>query len=208
MPRGGARVNSGPPPDPNALRRDRPSDKDGWRTLPGPRTEPAPPWPLQPDIKRRALKATSEAELANIEDQLPNAISRQKTALAKKASQLRREITALDFELEAQGTAETELWAELWRSPQAHAWAELGWYRDVAQYVRHKVLGEMGSLDDAKEARQWSDRLGLNPAAMLRNRWRVGGAGPTERPTPAKKSPAKRSSARDRLRVVRGSDEA
>jgi hypothetical protein len=47
MPKGGARVVSGPPPDPNALRRDRPSDKSGWTTLPAEgRADPAPEWPL------------------------------------------------------------------------------------------------------------------------------------------------------------------
>lgn len=41
---GGARAHSGPPPDPNALRRER--DKAGWTTLPAERTGPAPEWPL------------------------------------------------------------------------------------------------------------------------------------------------------------------
>jgi hypothetical protein len=43
----------------------------------------------------------------------------------------------------------------------------------VAQYVRHKVLGELGDINDAKEARQWSDRLGLSPMSMLRLRWGI-----------------------------------
>ena len=47
MASGGARARSGPPPDPNALRRDRQSDADGWVTLPAEgRTDPAPAWPL------------------------------------------------------------------------------------------------------------------------------------------------------------------
>ncbi|WP_446697431.1 phage terminase small subunit [Streptosporangium vulgare] len=47
MPRGGARVVSGPPPDPNALRRDRPADKSGWTTLPCEGRPGDPPeWPL------------------------------------------------------------------------------------------------------------------------------------------------------------------
>lgn len=47
MARGGARPVSGPPPDPNALRRDRPSDAAGWTTLPaGGRQGPPPDWPL------------------------------------------------------------------------------------------------------------------------------------------------------------------
>ncbi|MGW1278027.1 phage terminase small subunit [Streptomyces tsukubensis] len=46
MPRGG-HAASGPPPDPNALRRNRKSDASGWRTLPAEgRTGPVPEWPL------------------------------------------------------------------------------------------------------------------------------------------------------------------
>lgn len=45
MASGGTRARSGPPPDPNALRRDR--DADGWTTLPvAGRVGDPPPWPL------------------------------------------------------------------------------------------------------------------------------------------------------------------
>lgn len=47
MPRGGARVNSGPAPDPQALRRERTADKEGWVVLPSEgRKGNAPAWPL------------------------------------------------------------------------------------------------------------------------------------------------------------------
>jgi hypothetical protein len=47
MTKGGARSRSGPAPDPNALRRDRSGDRDGWTTLPvDGRTDPPPAWPL------------------------------------------------------------------------------------------------------------------------------------------------------------------
>lgn len=53
MPRGGARVVSGPAPDPTALRRDRPADAAGWRTLPAEgRTGAAPEWPLTDETVR------------------------------------------------------------------------------------------------------------------------------------------------------------
>lgn len=46
MARGG-HANSGPAPDPNALRRDRPSDKAEWVDLPAAGREgPPPTWPL------------------------------------------------------------------------------------------------------------------------------------------------------------------
>jgi hypothetical protein len=65
------------------------------------------------------------------------------------------------------------MWAEIWGTPQAVAWERLGWTRDVAQYVRWKVLAELGDLDSAKEARMWSDRLGLNPKAMRTLLWEI-----------------------------------
>ena len=43
----GGHARSGPPPDPNALRRDRPSDKAEWVELPAAgRVGPPPQWPL------------------------------------------------------------------------------------------------------------------------------------------------------------------
>jgi hypothetical protein len=57
MPRGGARVRSGPPPDPNALRRER--DADQWDHLPeGGRQSDPPPWPLaKPTVREKTLWA-------------------------------------------------------------------------------------------------------------------------------------------------------
>lgn len=47
MARGGARSNSGPPPDPDALRRDRKTDGE-WVVLPASgRTGAAPTWPFE-----------------------------------------------------------------------------------------------------------------------------------------------------------------
>lgn len=49
--KGGARGRSGPPPDPNALRRDK--DTSDWTTLPSEgRDGPVPEWPLADQIKR------------------------------------------------------------------------------------------------------------------------------------------------------------
>jgi hypothetical protein len=202
--KGGARVNSGPPPDPNALRRDRASDRNGWTVLPEEGYSGAiPEWPLIPDVTAEAnrdfaLKCAEDLvdELAEAED------ARTRAALKKKLETANRTVTVLDRQIEAQKELEQTLWNDLWRTPQAVVWFSLGWTRDVAQYARHKTRAELGSLDDAKEARQWSDRLGLNPAAMLRNRWKIG---PAAAPAPATKpTPAKRSSSRSRLTVVDG----
>lgn len=69
---------------------------------------------------------------------------------------------------------QTELWADLWSTPQAVAWERLGWTRIVGRYCRLVLVAEVEM--DAKfmaEARQLEDRLGLTPMAMLRLRWRV-----------------------------------
>jgi hypothetical protein len=51
--RGGPRARSGPPPDPNALRRDRDKDAAGWVALPAEgRVGDAPDWPLSDPSER------------------------------------------------------------------------------------------------------------------------------------------------------------
>lgn len=94
---------------------------------------------------------------------------------------------------------ERELWAAIWRTPQAEAWHRNGWARDVALYVRFFCIGETGRLDEAKEARMWSDRLGLNPAAMLKNRWRVAVDEVAEKRT---EKTAEKTKTRRRLKVA------
>jgi hypothetical protein len=166
MPRGGARINSGPPPDPNALRRDRADDRDGWTLLPScGRLADAPPWPLL----SHAGQATDLDTHVNVE---------------------------------AWDRRELAVWVDIWATPQAVAWDRLGWTHDVALYVRMLVGAEAGDFKAAGEARQWSDRLGLSPAAMLRNRWKVveDELGPRRATTPTRT----RTSARDRLKAGGG----
>lgn len=75
---------------------------------------------------------------------------------------------------------ELELWGVVWHTPQAVAWEQLGYIREVAQYVRWKVRAELGDMDAAKEARMLADRLGLTPMSMLRLRWEIVGDGAAE----------------------------
>lgn len=70
------------------------------------------------------------------------------------------------------------LWAELWHTPQAVAWEELGWSRVVARYAC--LLDAVENPADGKpnaallaEVRQLEDRLGLSPMAMRRLQWEV-----------------------------------
>lgn len=156
MPKGGARAFSGPAPDPDALRRDRPSDRNGWTELPrSGRQGPLPEWPLPVPMT----------------------------------------------------APEVDVWERIWRTPAAVAWESFGWQDDVAMYVRFLVLASAGDVKAASEARQWSDRLGLNPAAMLRNRWKI-----VDKPVAAVSTPptagkrtrraSSTSSTRSRLTVV------
>ncbi len=71
---------------------------------------------------------------------------------------------------------EQDLWLELWRTPQAVAWADLGWTRAVARYARLVIESESGTANAAllAEIRQMEDRLGLSPMAMKRLQWEIG----------------------------------
>lgn len=66
-----------------------------------------------------------------------------------------------------------ELWAEMWATPQAIAWEELGWTRVVARYCRKLLDAEKpdSSTGLLSEVRQLEDRLGLTPMAMKRLMW-------------------------------------
>lgn len=207
MARGGSRVNSGPAPDPQALRRERPEDRAGWTILKAEgRKGKAPAWPLLGDIERTARLDIIGRQVEELEDELNHCtVARTRKSLETKLAKVYQEQAVLARILESQREIETEVWVSAWKSPQAIAWEKLGWTREVAQYVRHKVLGELGSLEDAKEARQWSDRLGLNPAAMLRLRWKIAPTSVTQ-PASTGRTPAKKKAtgSRQRLKVLDG----
>lgn len=110
----------GPPPNPNARRRNARPD---WRRLPTTgRPGDPPPWPMG-----RAGKAV------------------------------------------------LDLWAQLWASPQALAWEDLGWTRVVARYTKLLVAAEKSDapIGLLGEVRQLEDRLGLSPMAMRRLQWEI-----------------------------------
>lgn len=164
----------GPAPKPAGTRQRRNATVPMVALPSGGRQGKAPEWPLIEDlsleVKRAALLAKAEA----IQDDL------EETDSIKSQKKLQREMDAalaavklVERQMEAQKKLEVDLWNDLWATPQADMWEKLAWHRDVAQYVRWKVLAEMGNLEAAKEARMWSDRLGLNPLAMLRLRWEI-----------------------------------
>jgi hypothetical protein len=69
------------------------------------------------------------------------------------------------------------LWTELWATPQAVVWEDLGWTRVVARYCRWVVAAENEHAEPPvallAELRQLEDRLGLSPMAMARLRWTI-----------------------------------
>lgn len=134
----------------------------------------APAWPLVEDLSMLVKRAALMARADELQDAL------EETDSIKARKKVQRDMDAalgqvdlIDRQIAAAKTLEVDLWNDLWATPQAEMWEKLAWHRDVAQYVRWKVLAEMGNLEAAKEARMWSDRLGLNPLAMLRLRWEI-----------------------------------
>ena len=164
----------GPPPK-NAHNRARRNATVSMTRLPMEgRTKRAPNWPLIPDVVLTARRQMLVAKVTSLEEDLAELEGTPKAnGVERRLDQARERLYIVDAQLREQRKLEARLWTDLWKLPQAVEWERLGWTRDVAQYVRHKVQAELGELDAAKEARQWSDRLGLTPLAMLRLRWEV-----------------------------------
>lgn len=74
MPRGGFHGRGGPAPNPDALRRDRPSDAATWTTLPAERVGPTPEWPLP-------RPTTRELEIWHQEWRRPQAVEWERLGL-------------------------------------------------------------------------------------------------------------------------------
>jgi hypothetical protein len=77
--------------------------------------------------------------------------------------------------IKRQSKREKELWARVWATPQAVGWERLGWFDEVAIYVRLLVASERPKCPAIilGERRQMADRLGLSPMSMLRLRWEI-----------------------------------
>lgn len=162
MPRGGPRVNSGPPPDPNSGRSAR--RQGDWTVLPFEGFQgPVPEYPF------------AESDFA---DPSPSI------------------------------NAEQEFWRALWRKPQACMWAHR--VDTVAMYCRTYVEASKPGAPAAYRTlcRQYEDDLGLSTAMMLKLRWKIAedetAAKRAEQAEAEKAKGVKPSSARDRLKAVRG----
>lgn len=159
----------GPPPNPNAVRR---NPRVGVIVLPAEGYKGrTPKWPLpeNPRLTARIRLIRDELELLE-ERELDEELSRTERT---KLTRLRERLAIAEAERDAIVEGEKDLWRKLWRTPQACQWAKLKWDRDVAQYVRHKAAAEVGSLDDSKEARQRGHHLGLTPKGMKDLMWTI-----------------------------------
>jgi len=74
-----------------------------------------------------------------------------------------------------QSEAESSAWVELWATPQAVAWARLGWTRTVARYCRVMLEAEESGAQPAllAQATAMEDRLGLTPKSMRLLLWEI-----------------------------------
>jgi hypothetical protein len=86
-----------------------------------------------------------------------------------------RTAPAPEWPLSRPTKAEAELWADLWTKPQAVQWERQESERTVARYVRVCIAAEKPKAPAglSAEARQFEDRLGLSPMAMLRLKWEI-----------------------------------
>ncbi|MFE5309713.1 hypothetical protein [Isoptericola sp. NPDC056605] len=165
----------GPAPKHPSTRARRNNPKADFRTLPSKgRAGAAPAWPLQPDVDRVAARELAQDRVASLQVELGEAEDgRTKGRLRRELSKNEMLVATLTLQIEQATDAEVALWTELWATPQAVIWEEAQAHREVAQYVRWKIRAEQGNLAAGTEARMLSDRLGLNPLALLRLRAEV-----------------------------------
>lgn len=165
----------GPAPKHPSTRARRNNPRSDFRSLPARgRAGKVPPWPLRPDVLKTAELELARDRVAALQVELEEAEDgRTKGRLRRSLDKQEMTVATITLQLEQATDAEVSLWADLWATPQAVIWEEAHAHREVAQYVRWKVRAEQGDLDAAKEARMLSDRLGLNPLALLRLRAEV-----------------------------------
>lgn len=181
MPKGGARNRSGPGLDPNSLRSaDR---KVVLTALPSEGYAGEPPeFPL-PRIWRWVMLVEGKERIRTT-DQAATETFRDR---------------------------ELEVWAEQWRTPQACAWARESWrWSTIAEFCRLKTVVELEPDANASlvaQLHRFRDQIGLTPAGLKENGWAIAKDETAEK-RETRKAPAKRSTARDRMKVVQGGDGA
>lgn len=110
----------------------------------------------------------------------PNARRRNARPAMRRLPAVGRRGDPPAFPLAKPTVPERALWAELWATPQAVAWEELGWTRVVARYVRVAIMAENPKRitptlagKAMTEARLLEDGLGLSPKGMASLGWEI-----------------------------------
>lgn len=107
---------------------------------------------------------------------------------------------------EARRDREEVLWAWAWTTPQAAAWAKEHWrWPIVAMWVRTMVLCESSDATAADKGslHRFADQIGMTPAGLKENGWKVAADQLAEKR--AEKAPAPAvPTARDRMKALRG----
>jgi len=164
----------------------------------------APAWPLGADVTIDSEIEMIKLEIKDVDNEIEwEGAARRRSALRRGRDRKVKRQRELEALRKAASRLEKEIWSGLWKTPQATQWERRGWYREVAMFARHQAKAESGSLDDAKEARQREDRLGLNDVAMLRLRWEVAPAAAPATRTPQRRS-QRNASKYGGLKVVSG----
>jgi hypothetical protein len=164
-----------PGPAPKRTRARRNDSKSGFVTLPlKGRPGDAPEWPLSADVSTMAGKRVADNMVCELEEALADeSDGRKRRTILSQLQKAQIAAETLGARLEMQGDAEAGLWRELWATPQAVEWERAHAFRAVATFVRWQIKAENGDIEATKEARMWSDRLGMNPLALQRLRQEV-----------------------------------
>ncbi len=117
---------------------------------------------------------------------------------------------APDFPLDGPTARELEVWAELWRTPQACAWSlpsESWRVLTVGMYCRTLVRCEQPDAGASLigQLHRFADQIGLTTAGLAEMGWAVAtDEVAVKREESSEEAPAARKSSRDRLSVVNG----
>ena len=108
---------------------------------------------------------------------------------------------------------EADLWAWLWRTPQACAWSmpsERWRLQTIGLYVRTFVICESGdgTAADKGALHRFADQIGMTTAGLREMGWKVAVDEVAKRSAEKPAAPQQRVTARDRLRVLSSADGA
>lgn len=117
--------------------------------------------------------------------------------------------TVPEFPLPDPNEREVELWGWAWSTPQACAWEREPWrWHSVAMWVRTAAICETddATAADKNSLHRFADQIGLTPAGLRENGWKVA---EDELATRRGSDPVSEESTADdpraRMRVVNGS---